>query len=197
MSQKIFLDRFSNLLQSTHVWSKSLNKENTMYAHMCMVSMYVYGRCVIHPLNAYSSHDFQWDQLSPPHSSNVHVNCMICTGKCLFENIRNMDWLVFRALIISYEKPWADDSWHTAILGLHLVTINSLTPVVFIQKQTRREGCYFLFWNKLELGHSPITQNGFLAKRSLPCHPRYRQQHPADQIRIINSKPKTTIMTNS
>lgn len=44
---------------------------------------------------------------------------------------------------------------------------------------------------------SPITQNGFLAKRSRPCHPLYRQQQPADQIRMMYSSPNTTIITNS
>lgn len=42
-----------------------------------------------------------------------------------------------------------------------------------------------------------MTQNGFLANLSRPCHPRYRQQQPAAQILMKYSKPKTIIMTNS
>lgn len=123
--QKMFLGRFSHLLLCTHVWSQRLNKENTMYAHMCIVSTHVYTRCIICLLNAYSSRGFQWDELSTPHSSNIHASCMTCRGKCLLENIRTMDWLVFRDFVILYlEKPWADDSWHTAILDLHPVTVN-------------------------------------------------------------------------
>lgn len=43
----------------------------------------------------------------------------------------------------------------------------------------------------------PIMQNGLRANRSRPCHPRYRQQQPADQIRTRYSIPNTTIITIS
>lgn len=45
--------------------------------------------------------------------------------------------------------------------------------------------------------HSPMTQKGFLANLSLPCHPRYLQQQPAAQILMKYSNPNTTIITNS
>lgn len=43
----------------------------------------------------------------------------------------------------------------------------------------------------------PMTQKGFLANLSLPCHPRYLQQQPAAQILMKYSSPNTTIITNS
>lgn len=43
----------------------------------------------------------------------------------------------------------------------------------------------------------PMTQKGFRANFSLPLHPRYRQQHPADQILTMYSTPNTTIVTIS
>lgn len=42
-----------------------------------------------------------------------------------------------------------------------------------------------------------MTQKGFRANFSLPLHPRYRQQHPADQILTMYSTPNTTIVTIS
>lgn len=42
-----------------------------------------------------------------------------------------------------------------------------------------------------------MTQKGFRANFSLPLHPRYRQQHPADQILTMYSTPNTTIITIS
>lgn len=45
--------------------------------------------------------------------------------------------------------------------------------------------------------YSPMTQKGFRANFSLPLHPRYRQQQPADHIRTMYSTPKTTMVTIS
>lgn len=42
-----------------------------------------------------------------------------------------------------------------------------------------------------------MTQKGFRANLSLPLHPLYRQQHPADQILTMYSTPKTTMVTIS
>lgn len=42
-----------------------------------------------------------------------------------------------------------------------------------------------------------MTQKGFLANLSRPCHPRYLQQQPAAQILMKYSNPNTTIITNS
>ena len=42
-----------------------------------------------------------------------------------------------------------------------------------------------------------MMQKGFLAKRSRPGPPRYRQQQPALQILTVYSTPNTTIITNS
>lgn len=44
---------------------------------------------------------------------------------------------------------------------------------------------------------SPMTQKGFLANFSLPLHPLYRQQQPADHILTIYSTPNTTMVTIS
>lgn len=47
------------------------------------------------------------------------------------------------------------------------------------------------------LFYSPMTQKGFLANFSLPLHPLYRQQQPADHILTIYSTPNTTMVTIS
>lgn len=47
------------------------------------------------------------------------------------------------------------------------------------------------------LVYSPMTQKGFRANFSLPLHPLYRQQQPADHIRTMYSTPKTTMVTIS
>lgn len=44
---------------------------------------------------------------------------------------------------------------------------------------------------------SPMTQKGFLANFSLPPHPLYLQQQPADHILTMYSTPNTTMVTIS
>lgn len=91
--------------------------------------------------------------------------------------------------------PWylggnKDNHTHSTEFTVYLITENQIICICFQSK---------LHWceNKQMPVSSPMTQKGFLANFSLPLHPLYRQQQPADHILTIYSTPNTTMVTIS